>query len=211
MTLQLLNTLATLGTFVVIAATAIVAVIQLRHARSSNQIAALNELRETMDSPEFAKSQHFVLTDLAKKMEDPAFRYQLANRSERTTENQRLITGIVNVGNLYENMGVLVKTGLVDRSRALELWWNVTSMAWEALEPCIAIFRRNQGDTIYENFEYLTLLSREWILAHPGGTYPRGVNRIDVRDPWLAADEEYAASLARASIETVDVIAIDVK
>ena len=47
MSLELANTLATLGTFVVIAATAIAAILQLRHARTSNQIAALNELRET--------------------------------------------------------------------------------------------------------------------------------------------------------------------
>jgi hypothetical protein len=46
MSLQLVNTLATFGTFVVIAATAIAAIVQLRHARSSNHIAALNELRE---------------------------------------------------------------------------------------------------------------------------------------------------------------------
>jgi hypothetical protein len=51
MSFELVNTLATFGTFVVIAATAIAAVVQLRHARSSNQIAALNELRETMESP----------------------------------------------------------------------------------------------------------------------------------------------------------------
>jgi hypothetical protein len=40
MSLELLNTFATLGTFVVIAGTAIAAIVQLRHARSSNQIAA---------------------------------------------------------------------------------------------------------------------------------------------------------------------------
>jgi hypothetical protein len=51
MSLELVNTLATFGAFVVIAATAIAAIVQLRHARSSNHIAALNELRETMESP----------------------------------------------------------------------------------------------------------------------------------------------------------------
>lgn len=209
--LQLFNTIATLGTFVVIAATAIAAVIQLRHMRSSNQIAALNELRETMDNAEFALSQHFVLTGLAHKLEDPAFRYQLANRSARTGENQRLITSVVSVGNLYENMGVLVKSGLVDKSRALDLWWNVTAMAWEALEPCVAIFRRKQGDTIYENFEYLTVLARGWVAAHPRGAFPYGLRRVDIQDRWLAADEEYAASLPRTEVGTVNVVTLDVR
>ena len=52
MRLELVNTLATFGTFLVIAATAIAAVVQLRHARGSNHIAALNELRETTESPD---------------------------------------------------------------------------------------------------------------------------------------------------------------
>jgi hypothetical protein len=205
MTLALWNTVATFGTFFVIAATAIAAIIQLRHARSSNQIAALNELRETMDSPEFAASQHFVLTGLAKRLEDPAFRYQVVNRAARSSENQALITNIVSVANLYENMGVLVKSGLVDRNRALELWWNVTSLAWEALEPCIALFRRKQGDTIYENFEYLTVLSRAWIDAHPVGTYPRNIPRIAIVDGHLEEDEQYAASRSRGELGGVTV------
>ena len=46
MSTELVNTFATLGTFVVIAATAIAAIVQLRHMRGSNQIVALNELRE---------------------------------------------------------------------------------------------------------------------------------------------------------------------
>ena len=44
MSLELVNTLATLGTFLVIGATATAAIIQLRHMRGSNQIVALNEL-----------------------------------------------------------------------------------------------------------------------------------------------------------------------
>jgi hypothetical protein len=68
MSLELVNTLATFGTFLVIAATAIAAVVQLRHARSSNHIAALNELRETMESPDFVVARHFVETELSGKL-----------------------------------------------------------------------------------------------------------------------------------------------
>ena len=53
MSRELVNTFATLGTFVVIAATAIAAIVQLRHMRGSNQIVALNELREARETPEF--------------------------------------------------------------------------------------------------------------------------------------------------------------
>lgn len=78
MSLELLNTLGTLATFVVIAATAIAAIVQLRHARSSNHIAALNELRETRETPHFQAANNFVAGQLSEKLHDPAFRYQLA-------------------------------------------------------------------------------------------------------------------------------------
>ncbi|MBV8282486.1 MAG: hypothetical protein JO347_10555, partial [Candidatus Eremiobacteraeota bacterium] len=45
MSLELWSTIAAVGTFVVITATAIAAVIQLRHMRSSNQITILNDFR----------------------------------------------------------------------------------------------------------------------------------------------------------------------
>jgi hypothetical protein len=62
MSLELVNTFATLGTFSVIAATAIAAIVQLRHMRGSNQIVALNELRETTETAEFRAAQLFVQT-----------------------------------------------------------------------------------------------------------------------------------------------------
>ncbi len=64
MSLELANTLATFGRFLVIAATAIAAIVQLRHARSSNHIAALNELRETMESADFQAALRFVTAEL---------------------------------------------------------------------------------------------------------------------------------------------------
>ena len=94
MSLELVNTLATFGTFFVIAATAIAAIVQLRHARSSNQIAALNELRETMETPEFQAARHFLVTELPVKVQDPAFRYQFLERSARTGETKALIGNV---------------------------------------------------------------------------------------------------------------------
>ena len=121
MSSELVNTFATLGTFVVIAATAIAAIVQLRHMRGSNQIVALNELREARAS-EFQEALQFV-AELPVIMRDPAFRYQLANRPAATGENGPLITKIGRVGNYYEAVGILVKTGLVEKSLVLDFWW----------------------------------------------------------------------------------------
>jgi hypothetical protein len=53
MSAEWVTAIGTIGTFVVIAASAVAALVQLRHMRGSNQIAALNELRETMESESF--------------------------------------------------------------------------------------------------------------------------------------------------------------
>jgi hypothetical protein len=196
MTLELWNTFATFGTFVVIAATAIAALVQLRHLRGSNQIAALTELQHEVQTPQFAAAEHFVRTELASKLKDPEFRYQIAKRHARTSEFQTLITKVNTVGNYYDTLGLLVKTGLVDRDLALNMLAVNGAGAWDDLAPAGAIFRRKQGDTIWENFEYFVVLSKEWIAAHPTGDYPADVSRIGLKDEWREADALYAASRA---------------
>jgi hypothetical protein len=198
MSLELVNTLATFGTFVVIAATAIAAVVQLRHARSSNHIAALNELRETMASPEFQVAQHFVHAGLPAKVQDPAFRYQLGHANARTDEMRPLFGMIRTFGNFFEGIGVLVKTGLVDRELVLQIWSQDVIDNWDRLLPVAAIARRRVGAALWENFEYLTVLAQDWRTRHPEGTYPAHVRHLAVKDEWLEADERYAASLAPA-------------
>jgi Domain of unknown function (DUF4760) len=198
MSLELWNTFATFGTFLVISATAIAAIAQLRHARGSNQIAAINELRETGERAEFRAAQHFVVTQLPEKLHDPAFRYQVVNRTARTTENGLLIDQALSLGNFYESMAILVSDGLVDRELALEIWNGIVVRMWEALVPFTAVLRRELGSIVWENFEYLTVISQDWLVAHSNGTYPAGMRRIDLKDDWLEADAHYAASLATA-------------
>ncbi len=196
MSLELWNTFATYGTFLVIAATALAAIVQLRQLRGSNQIAALYKVRETSESRELRDAQHFVFTELAEKMKDPAFRYQVQHRAARTNENQASIAKIVTVGNFWESMGTLVKTGLLDKNLVFEAWSGHVADDWEKLASVTALWRRTRGTALMENFKYLTVLSKDWVAAHPNGTYPARVRRIDLKDDWLKADTQYEASLA---------------
>jgi hypothetical protein len=188
MSLELWNTLATFGTFLVISATAIAAIAQLRHARGSNQIAAINELRETSERAEFRTTERFVFTQLREKLNDPAFRYQVVNRTARTAEDGPLIDQATSLGNFYESMAMLVRDGLVDRKHTLEIWNGVVTRSWEALGPFTSILRRKLGSIVWENFEYLTVISQDWLAAHANGTYPPGTRRIQLKDEWLEAD-----------------------
>jgi len=60
MSLEAWSTVASVGTLFVIAATAFAALVQLRHARSSNQIAAVTEMRETIESERFRAARRFM-------------------------------------------------------------------------------------------------------------------------------------------------------
>ncbi|MGA2760420.1 MAG: hypothetical protein ABSF08_08905 [Candidatus Cybelea sp.] len=190
MSLELWNTVATIGTFLVITATALAAIVQLRHMRGSNQITVLTELRAAQQTPEFLKAVHYVYSELPSRLEDPAFRYQLANRVARTVENNEQISYVEIVGDYYENVGVFAKTGLVDRRLLLDIHAAVVLDAWNALLDVTAILRSHYGRSIYENFEYLAVLSENWTSAHPDGSYPKNVRRIDVPNKWRSAGEE---------------------
>ena len=202
MSLELLNTLATFGTFVVIAATAVTALFQLRHARSANLIQSLSQVTETFNQREMQQAQSFVITEFAKKWQDPSFRYQTLHRDARTAENQSFISQMMLVGNAYEQLGLLVKRGLVDRIMALELFGGNAITAWGRLATATAALRRVYGNATYENFEYLVAIARQWDAAHPNGTFPAGVPREPLPDELRDADAAYMNTLALTSETT---------
>jgi hypothetical protein len=197
MSFELWNTVATVGTFLVIAATALAAIVQLRQMRGGNQITVLTELRASQENPQHLKAVHYVYSELASNMQDPVFRYQLANRDARTVENNQKISYAETVGDFYENMGAFVKTGLIDRSLLMDIHSAVILETWNVLAELTAILRVRYGQAVYENFEYLVVLSQDWNAAHPDGSYPHNVRRIDLLNKWCSADEQYAAALKK--------------
>jgi hypothetical protein len=79
-----------------------------------------------------------------------------------------------------------------------QIWSDNIIAAWERLAPVGAIVRRRAGPGLWENFEYLAVMAEDWMVTHPKGTYPPGVRRKDLKDEWLEADKQYAASLTPA-------------
>lgn len=82
------------------------------------------------------------------------------------------------VANYFENLGLLVKTGILDAGIVCELYCSVISDCWDAFGPIVAQ-RRAVLDlpSLWENFEYVAALSQEWLERHPNGNYPQGVRR----------------------------------
>ena len=171
---ELISAIASAGTFVVIAASAIAALIQLRHMRSSNQIVALNEFRETLESPGIREAQRFVSFELATRLLDPLEREKI-KQLPFSGDYEHLGT----IANLFESLGEFVKLGIIDRTIACEIWGLVVLRNWRALSP-IVTFLRTEVDAplLWENFEYLAVLSKNFIDARPNGSYPPGVPRM---------------------------------
>jgi hypothetical protein len=195
MTLELVNTLATCATLVVVATAAIAAIVQLRHLRASNQIVAFNELRQAFESSHLAAAHKYVDTHLRHDLEDPAFRYAIAHRLARTEETHALVKHLLNFAGFFETMGLLVKSGLVPSELVLGSWSEVILASWEIYAPVTAIFREYQAPTSYEHFEYLTVLAQRWRQKHTGGNYPANMPRLPIEYRWTNADREYESTL----------------
>jgi Domain of unknown function (DUF4760) len=166
--------IATAGTFVVIAASAVAALIQLRHIRGSNQIAALTEFRETMESEQFQRAQNFVSFELPERLKDPAERLKAT-----TLPFSGDYTAVATVANMFEALGGFVRDGVIDSDVACNVVSLIVVRNWNALVPVVTYVRRKIGSqALWENFEYLALVSKRFIEAHPDGRYPRGEPRL---------------------------------
>lgn len=165
--------LASAGTFLVIAASAIAALMQLRHMRTGNQISAYNECRETMEGPEFREALAFIRNEIPKRLSDPA---TVAAVTASALNNE--YAGIRLVANLFESMGLFVKSGMMDEGIACELWSGIVLASWNNLRPLTAELRKRHSPGIWINFEYMAVLAEDFIRRFPDGGYPPGVRRM---------------------------------
>lgn len=176
MPLEFWNTLGTMGTMLVIAVTAIAAFIQLRHMRGGNQISAMTELRERLESPEYQDALRFVVEELPRRLSDPDLKTEL--RKSPFVGDYRAISAVANV---QELIGLFVRSGIIDKHDACSLFaWQVLT-GWNALAPIVAFVRENDKSMgIWENFEYIAALSQEYVDRYPDGEYPEGAPRMPV-------------------------------
>ena len=190
MTLQVLDTIASLITVTIVAATAIAALIQLRHLRAANQIHALMSVAEKLNGPEFTAANVLVLGGLEAALADREFRdYEAAliRRLPPPQVEQRFVDmhhAAVLVGNTFEMLGLLVKNQIVDADVFLDEYCGRTTGAWKLLASYTALGRDVMGSsTGWENFEYLAVLSEDWLRRNPS-SYPKGIRRLELHNPW---------------------------
>jgi hypothetical protein len=178
------NSLWSFLTFLVIAATVIPAVLQMRHLSSNNQIQSLLSLERDFNESHLQAAFHYVQHDLPGRLEDPAYRAELAHIGFVDPVQHPEMK----VCNWFDQIGTFVKNGLVGERAFFELFGRLVDRYWELLSPTVALLRRERGPRQYQNFEYLTARYRRWAAQHPGGLYPGNVPRLKLEDPWLAVD-----------------------
>jgi hypothetical protein len=195
MALESINTLAAVGTFLVIAATATAALIQLRHLQASNQLQAMLNLNEMWDDDMIRAASHYVRTELPQRLKDPDY-----VRSLETASQDWSIHPEVRIMTWWEQVGTMVKHGFIQGDPFLDLASQVVSDDWDRLGVPIALMRRKRGATLWENFEYLAARGREFMRRHPHGTFPPRMQRLPLPDVagTLQVDTSGTADTTRA-------------
>jgi hypothetical protein len=183
LSLELVSAIGTIGTFVVIAASAIAALIQLRHLRTSNQLTGLLNILGRSEDTQFSEWRQETKRVAKERVADPDFRASL----EQGTYDRREAPWL-HLYNWYDYVGSLVKQRLVPEEAVMDCYSWVLVNDWRDGQDLIALSRRIGGPGIWENFEYLVVCSRRWLEKHHGGRYPQRMPRIAVEDRWLAID-----------------------
>jgi len=190
MSLELINTLGTVATVVIVAAAALAGLVQLRHLRAGNQINAMLTIGEELSGKAFNDADTLTSQKLQAALNDPAYRdYEVARgrglvSPEVSQEYVELRRAALLVGNAYEELGVLVKNGIIEKSLFLDRYaWRILS-DWRLLEKLTALSRAaTQQEGAWENFEYVAVLSEDW-LERKHSTYPKGMRRMQLTNPW---------------------------
>lgn len=174
MTPEWISAIASIVTMVVIAASAIAALLQLRHMRGSNQIELIANWTHIIEGETFQRALRFTLSDLPRMLAEPEKLRGLA-----WTPLPPELQPVRIVANHFESIGSFVRRGIIEPDVACDLWAFIVARSWDASLPVISHARYLAGtDSIWENFEYLALLSKREIEAQPEGSYPKNEPRL---------------------------------
>ena len=181
MSWEALTAIASLITAIVIAATAITAVVQIRHLRTANQLSAALKLYDEVDDADFRKVRTFVQTELEERMNDPVFRDELVS-----SNFDRDVHLEVRLGNYWEKYGLLIRTGLLEKNLFLDWGAQACLRDWRAMRGVTKALRV-QSPEVWRDFEYLARLASvhlDRLLAHPmrQPKWQEGLEEMDIRN-----------------------------
>lgn len=181
--------LAQTGTLIVIGASVVAALVQLRHMRAGNELQALLSLQHDFRAPELQAALTYVQRQLPERLEDPQYRSELERIGyvDPQRHPEMIVCNWLNV------MGTLVKRRFVAEDAFMDIFARLIVHFWRQLAPAIAVMRRNRGQAQYHDFEYLARRAAQWLDRNPHGAFPTRLERTTLPDPWREADLPQAA------------------
>lgn len=196
----MLTAVASAATAVIIAATAVAAVVQLRHMRAGNAIEAILSFRSIIEDEQHRHATNVLRTgDLERAMQDAHFRRFLYRRlMQRPTADVPesyvdLLDSAMLMGNCFELIGGMIRNKVATPDIFLPNYWWVVVGVWDRMSSWISLMRQYSGsDGMYVDFEFLTVLAREWGEKHPD-SYAHGYARMPLANTYPLANESWVA------------------
>ncbi len=180
MSAEYLSAYAAIGTFLVIAITAIAAVIQLRHIRGANQLTGLLHLTEAWRGDAIQQANRFIQEELPARLRDADYLAELMGPDPSRRTHPELL-----VADMLEQTGSYIKYGMIDGQQFLDITASYVDHMWNSLKDVVALRRAAIGSaSLYENFEYLAVLAQDFHAKHKKDNYPRGVRRLMTEPQW---------------------------
>jgi hypothetical protein len=157
---DVLTAVSSFGTFIVIAATATAAFVQLRHLRRQNQLAGLQSAFQMLLDPSVRELVNFVRHDLPSRMKDDSFRAGLLEVPIDRREHPEL-----HLCDMYNHVGSYVRHGLIDEDIYLQTEWYNVLLYWDLLHE-VVVQARVSRPSLFQNFEWLAEQADRWAAQH---------------------------------------------
>lgn len=174
---------AQIGTLIVIVGSVIAALVQLRHAQTSNQLQALLSVERDFREPALQAALTYVQARLPERLADPAYRLELERIGFIDPEKHPEMV----VCNWFNEMGTLLRRGLVAEETFMDLFARLIAHSWNHLTPAIAVMRRQRGPGQYRDFEYLASRADLW-LGRQHDNSKGDSARLPLPDQWASED-----------------------
>lgn len=149
-------------TTLVIAATAITALVQIRQLKLATQLEGFLALHREYASPEMYAVREYVANELPKRLQDGQYREELEKGAAFIGTHPELV-----LGNFWEKVGTLVNTGLLEPNLYLEMGAYRVIEAWNQLADVIELRRRTEP-LQWAGFDHIVKLSREYLERRGG-------------------------------------------
>ncbi|HXW77486.1 MAG TPA: hypothetical protein VEJ20_08760 [Candidatus Eremiobacteraceae bacterium] len=159
---------------------------QLDQYRKSTQVEVAMKILDDIQSPTYVRARRFVASELPQKLQDPTFRREVS-LGLIWTKNPDEIHEEVFILRTFETIGSMVRYGLVDQRAVLDSVAIVVIASWEHLAQVIEMQRESIHPRMWENFEHLHRLSRDWFVDRGGQ---------DRLDAWIIAVRESPQQLS---------------